>query len=237
MTIAFDAASSGAGYPPIGVTFSHALGAGSGNNRIVIVAVVTVGPSPHTVTSITYNSAAMTLLTQAITPEYYGRVTTTSVYYLLDGGLPAAAGTYSVYYEIETAYSAVGSALGYTGVEQAAPNYVADTFADGTSHTTDITSSITTTDSSGGLVLALVGVESNGTAITFTPASGQTERTDASQTTIATIGTSDKVYSSTGSVSMTTTPSASYLCYANVLMELPSSGAAADNAALIGACF
>lgn len=74
MAVAFDDSASGGGYPQNLVTVSgHTLG--SGDNRIVIVGIILLGPSHGGVWDEfpNYGGETMTLLDQEVV-TYYGRV-------------------------------------------------------------------------------------------------------------------------------------------------------------------
>lgn len=65
MAVAFDSTTSGTiNYPQNPVSFSHSLGDGSGNDRIVFVYIAALGGSSHVFDYCTYDGQAMTQLVQ-----------------------------------------------------------------------------------------------------------------------------------------------------------------------------
>lgn len=241
MAIAFDSAASGGGYPPNGISVSHSLGYGSGNNRLLVVAVVSLGPSPHTVTSATYNGVAMTLIHQENSPTYFGRMVSVEYYGLLDASLPASSGSYTASLTVTGPYGGCIGVASYTGVDQTTfpSNHAQGNNFNNPPLSGQFSTSITVAGSAG-ILLDAAGIESSDTAAAFTPGSGQTERVDYSYGSNPQLVLSDKPFTSSGSNSMAQTPDQSYWAYAHAVLEVLEAGGgpvAEDNATLMGLCF
>lgn len=237
MVAAFSSVNTGGGYPQNTITIAHTLSAASGTDRIVFGCVTAVGSPTHTVQQFTYNSVNMTLLQQVVSPAIFGRVVTTTVYYLLDAALPAA-GTYNFEYRLSSAYGSSASVCCYTGVRQVVPPFATGGDAGNPALSGLFTTNITVLSASG-LLLSLAGLEGTAT-ITGTPASPATERADYNGATIYTHFVSDKAYAAAGANSMGWTPSGTYWDYAHLIAELEDASAPSalvDNAALLGASF
>jgi len=239
VALTFDSAASNGGYPS-GVTISgHSLGSGSGTNRIVLLAVVALGGTSHTFSSTTYNGAALTQRHQSTAPLIFGRLISCTLFYLLDASLPSSSGTYSAVYTCSGAYNSRGTVVSYTGASQAgAPAYASSANSNNPALSGQQTTNITVGGTSGTLV-DFFGVESSsGSVVTFTPGSGQTERSD-SGTSSASLAVSGKAFTSSGSNSMAQTPSASIWAFGHIIAEIldAASGSSSDNAAIIGAHF
>jgi len=94
------------------MTLSHKLATASGNYRLVIVGVVNYGTSAL---SVKYNNVSMTLAKGVTTSQTWG-----GVFYILDGALPATAGTYTISVAGGN-FGIVGEAMELTGVDQNTP--------------------------------------------------------------------------------------------------------------------
>jgi len=78
------------------VTFNHALGYSSGNNRLVIVAAGFENSAGDiNIGSATYDGQGMTKIVQA-TSGGIGYVASVALFYLLDSTLPPSSGSYSI---------------------------------------------------------------------------------------------------------------------------------------------
>lgn len=218
MAVTFDSVASNSGYPPNGISVSHSLGSGSGNNRIVFVTILTVGGTGNTISACTYDGVQMNLLRQ-LSYTYYGRETWVRTYYLLDASMPSSSGTKTAAVTFSgDAYYGIVSAVSYEDVKQTAPSY-ASSSAFGEPQSGQYSTSITTSAVSGMLV-DFGGVEkSTYLAATQTPGSGQTERLDYLYETIL-LAISEKVFSSAGSNSMSQTPDSTYAYYGHIVVEL-----------------
>lgn len=236
MALTFDATANQSGYPPGTISVSHSLGSGSGNNRILLVGCVTLGPGPHTYSANTYNGTTMNTLVSVTSPSYFGRISQVTVFYLLDSALPASSGSYTCSITCSGPYGGVLSVLSYTAAAQSAPPYVSASNFNNPPLSGIQTTNITVAGSSGSLV-DFFGGEHSGTAPAFTPGSGQTTRLTAANNPFITA--SDKGFSSSGSNSMAQTPDQSYWSYCHAVLECVGVGGAvaATNAAIIGAHF
>ena len=152
------------------LTFSHTIG--SGTNRLLVVAAAVEGSLANAeVTSVTYNSIAMT---KAIDHAGSGAsVMNCELWYMLDAGLPAA-GTYNVEIITVNGGEVVGGATSVFGAAQQGPEATAVN-DDGDAGDSSISTNITTlTD--GAWIFEVVGSGDPHTG--FTPDSGQTEHFD-----------------------------------------------------------
>lgn len=219
MAVVYDSSNGNQGYPPGGLSFTHSLGYGVGNNRIVLLAISGVGGTSHSVSTVTYNGVTMSLLGVSTSDEYFGRITSTRVYYLLDSALPSSSGSYTVSVTMSGAYDGVIEAASYTGVAQSAPPYAASD-NDGSlsgQYSTNITLAAET-----GMIVDAGGGEDNG-ATAQSPGTSQTERQDRNYNSCL-LAMSDKAFSSSGSNSMAWTPNGDYFSYCHVVVELATSG-------------
>ena len=218
MAVSFDNIASGSGYPPSGISFSHSLGQGSGNGRIVLVGITTIGGTGNTISSCTYNGSAMTLLHE-VSETYFSRETWMRVYYMLDTSLPGSAGSSTVSVSFSGgAYFGIVSAVSYNGVEQSAPPYASS--SDGNGGLTGEYSTGITVASSVGRLVDFGGVDDSGGSVTSqAPSSGQTERGDYAYNDNFLV-ISDKAYTASGSNSMGQTPDAGYAGYGHIVVEL-----------------
>jgi len=172
--IALDAVSTGenATTGVSSITFSHTIGGGS--NRMLIVAAGREGNDTNpnvTISSVTYNSVAMTLVSGTSAQVGTTFTANTSLYYMLGSALPPA-GTYNVVITLTgNAGDILGIAVSLTGVAQQAPEASA---ANTSSTGTPITTNITTLTNGAWLVDAVMsGAGDDGTP-PVTPAEFQT---------------------------------------------------------------
>jgi type II secretory pathway pseudopilin PulG len=96
---------------------AHAIGSGSGNNRLIIVCYGQ--ESNGTVDSMTYNGAAMTKIHREYNSD--GAENVTEMWYILDADMPASAGTYNVSMSVTGGNDPGIVVLSFEGVEQQAP--------------------------------------------------------------------------------------------------------------------
>lgn len=160
MAIAFDAVSNLNGAPSSSLSWSHTC---TGADRILIVGIAQ--RNGRSVTAITYNGVAMTLIgTSGDT------FTTISMYYLL---APATgANTISITFSSSDSDNN-GMAVSYTGVHQTTP---LGTFVSASNPGSGSTTpSVTASSASGELVVDTVSVQSSATQ-SITVGSGQTQR-------------------------------------------------------------
>lgn len=102
------------------LTYNHVLGVASGNNRLVVVILLTYGFS-QAVTGVTYNGSAMTAGPSLYVTQF-GNLVGVNLYYLLDAGLPASTGTYAVAFTYSgILYDWSSGTQSASGVGQAAP--------------------------------------------------------------------------------------------------------------------
>ena len=166
------------------LTFSHTIGGGS--NRLLVVLIGIEAPLGNTtINDVTYDSVSMTSAVQNLTgTSFHMR---TAVYYILDADLPSA-GTYTVSITASLAQNIQAGVISITGAAQQAPEATANS-GDGQSGDDWIETQITTlTD--GAWIFDVVG---SGSAVTFTPNSGQTERFDVTGPSSGTAGGTKEV--------------------------------------------
>jgi hypothetical protein len=237
MAVTFDSANDTGNYPLNVFTLSHSLGVASGNDRIVIASVFSVGPGPHNFDQMLYNGTAMTEL-ERVSSTIFGRISQNTTFYILDSSLPAGTGSYDLTIEIASgAYGAAVCVASYSGVNQAAPPFASFTDSNSPALSGTVTSNISVISSSG-LVVDTWGSETTSGG-NVAPGAGQTERTEQMYSTYGLASISEKAYASSGLVSMAQTPSVDYWTYAHILLELADAGGGVvfDNAAIMGANF
>jgi len=218
----FDTANGNSGYPPSGISFSHTLNFGSGNDRVVLVGITLVGGVSTSISSCTYNSQAMTLL-GSVSETYFGRETWTYVYILYDAGLPSSSGSYTVSVTATgttVPYSGIVEALGFYGAAQTTPNYATNSGFSNPAYDTVPYSTNITVGTNSGLLVDFGGAESNNSASAQAPGSGQTERQDIFYGNNCLLAASTKPYTSSGSNSMQQTPNGEYWAFVHVAVEL-----------------
>jgi len=96
---------------------AHAIGSGSGNNRLIVVCYGQ--ESNGTVDSMTYNGAAMTKIHREYNSD--GAQNVTEMWYMLDADMPASGGTYNVSMSVTGGNDPGIVVLSFEGVEQQAP--------------------------------------------------------------------------------------------------------------------
>jgi len=219
MTIAFDAATAGQGTFVSSISWSHTIG--SGSDRYLATAGGHENGSDTDITGITYNSLAQTQ--GPATSVDSGTVNRSELFYGFGAALPAA-GSYNV---VVTAGGSVaclmGSAISLTGVDASAPEASASNTAESAA---SITTNITTLTDNAWLVDAVMAGELK----TFTAGSGQTERTDQSESSQgAAQATSTKPVATAGATSVQQTPNSSTNRLAHVVIALKNAAAGAAN--------
>ena len=192
--IAFDAASSGTdGGGDTTLSWSHTIGSGSNRILIVLALAEDTSESDTTITSITYNSTAMTEVSGTNVWESPLRA---NMYYMLETDLPSS-GAYTIEITYQgTVSDLAGGAISLTGVKQQA----AEAVATGSDGDNTVISTNITTQTDGAWVIDLVGgdrVESF-----FTTTSGMVERFDDAGSNTHTAAGSTKPVASAGSTTM-----------------------------------
>jgi hypothetical protein len=179
-----------------GASFSHTLGAASGNNRLVIVGVCGESnkDTDSVVTSATYNGVAGTQIGTVVSPDP-GTVRAT-LYYWLDADLPASAGTYTVTVSTVKSDETGCVCSSYTGVKQQAAE--ATNSAESETGRASFSTNITTL-SANALVYDTASVFLS--AGSGAPTSPQVERMDGNNNVLTALA-SDKIVASAGSTSM-----------------------------------
>lgn len=223
MSVIFDSEAHGSFYPQTTATLSgHNLGYGSGNDRVVLAFINTVGSNADPgFTTITYNGTTMNLLGHILSTAFSTNWVT-SVFYLFDTDLPSTSGSYSLQYLTSSGYDSKAAVLSYTGVNQTTPPYTSGVLNDANPAVTDvITTNITLASSSGAIVDCVNGLPS--ATATGTPGTNQNERVDAGDADEF-LFISDKQFTSSGSNSMSWTSDQSYYCYGHTLIELAATG-------------
>jgi hypothetical protein len=236
MAVVFDSAAGGTGYPPNGFSFSHTLGYGQGNDRAVVVYLLMTGSTSHSIGSFQYNWVNLNVPLVVQPDDYFGRIITVRIGYLLDNQLPVNSGSYTVYVNSSQPYDGVVGVASYTGVNQAVPPtvYSEDTGNPELSGTVN-TTTVETFPS--GMMVDGFGCDAVDPT-SFSPGLGQTERVDTQRANSA-LAVSDKAYPfSPGRMSQT--PADNYYAYGHIIAELAASGVTPvghHNAPIIGANF
>jgi hypothetical protein len=231
----FDAVGTGSGYPQNIQNISHSLGIASGNDRIVLGVVESIGPAPHTFNVFTYNGVAMTQLAQ-VTASIFGRIIAITVFYLLDANLPASAGTYTFSYRTINAYGSYAAALSYYNASQSAPGTASGFGSNNPPLSGAYTTNITPSSGNGMLVdFGALDVTASGSG---TPGTGQTERADIGSASERLL-ISEKPFSDNSANSMSYTPTMTYYAYAHLIAEIAGlgGGPVAENAVFFGTNF
>lgn len=237
MAVVFDNEGHGADYPPNGFYVNHTLGYGSGNDRALLVFLFLSGGTFHSVGAFNYNGSGLNNLRTVESDQYFGRIVSLRCGFFLDSQLPASPGTYQVYVNCGQAYDGVVCAVSYAGVNQITPpdSYDVD---DGNPLSGPISLNHTVASASSGVLVAGNGCDGVD-PLTFTPGTGQTERSDQQRANSA-LQVNDKPFTSPGVKNMYSTPSANYYAFGKIIAELAASGVgpgALPNAPIIGAGF
>lgn len=228
MAITYDTSNNSSGTNVSSSTITgFALGQGSGNDRIVVVFLSAEDAiSGNTdVSSCTFNGTSMT----ALSASKVGTTTLCNVesYYILDTDLPSGSGSYDIVGNFGgTCDGVIIQAISIYGAYQGLPEDSGSN-ADASSPTSLSASVTTITDNA----WILDGI-AEGTSITATPGSGQTERQDVSVGTQAAQCSTKPVAtagSETTSWSMDSTPNRATM----VNEVVPPSGAASSNGLLL----
>jgi pectate lyase len=161
-TIAFDSASSATILTATtSLSWSHTLSADIGNNRALVVGVVSRGSSiaNASVSGVKFNGVAMIPLTTSIANAGSGTFNRSQLFYLLEASLPPA-GTYQVQVSFavsqSTSNNPLGGAISLINVDQNAPTG----FSNNNASANLITTTVPAT--SGSWVVDTVGVGSTG---------------------------------------------------------------------------
>ncbi len=211
--------SSGSGVAVTSLTFSHTPG--SGSNRLLIVAVSTGSPdnvaTQGTVSNVTFNGNAMTLVGSAI--DGVGTNANSYIYMMKDASLGTTAAANVVI--TATNSTVLASATTFTGVNQTTP---LGTFASANSSVAGATVSLTSAYASaaGELVYSVGGIEQGNTNRTITTASGQAELSNTSNNKY--IDTATSTIPGAASVSPTYTASANRNWTIGVVAIKPAPG-------------
>jgi len=224
MAVAHDSTASALiSFPLNPQTVTHSLGDGSGNDRIVLAFVEAVGGTTHTFTTNDYDGVAMTQLAQITSPTLFGRITSITVFYLLDASLPATSGSYDFDFEIASgAYGSIASVSSYTGVSQVAPPTAND--SDSNNPPLSGIQTVNRTPTGGaGLLVDFFAAEPQSGPLTGAPGASQTERLDSSDIDEL-LCHSEKIYSNNNPNSMSYTPSGSYNAFSYLVAELAEAG-------------
>ena len=172
--IAFDSASRAASTATgtTSISWSPAIGGGTDRVLLVGVAVEDATAADANITSVTYNSVALTAVPGSKIGGGGSGIIQTQLFYGFGTSL-GAAGAHAVTVAFQGPVDGVSaSALSFSGASQAAPE--AATARTDTSGADSISTTITTR-SANAWVVDVVGSGNSGS---FTPGSGQTERTD-----------------------------------------------------------
>src|SRR5262245_31426540 len=216
--IAFDSASRAASTTTgtTSISWSHTIGGGTDRFLLVGIAVEDVSTTDANITSVTYNGVALTAVPGSKISGGGTGIIQTQMFYGFGTSL-GAAGAHTVTVSFQGPVDGVSaSADSFTGVSQGAPEAAA-TRTD-TSGADSISTSITTR-SANAWVVDVVGSGNSGS---FTPGSGQTERTDIAASGM-TGATSSKPVATAGTTTMSWAHSGANRL-AHTLVSLASSG-------------
>jgi len=216
--IAFDSASRAASTSTgtTSISWSHTIGGGTDRFLLVGVAVEDASTTDASITSVTYNGVALTAVPGSKISGGGTGIIQTQMFYGFGTSL-GAAGAHTVTVSFQGPVDGVSaSADSFSGVSQAAPE--AATTRTDTSGADAISTSITTR-SANAWVVDVVGSGNSGS---FTPGSGQTERTDIAASGM-TGATSSKPVAAAGATTMSWTHSGANRL-AHSLVSLASSG-------------
>jgi len=146
------------------LSWSHDLGSGSGNDRVVVVSVGTEGGDAFT--GATFDDVAMTLASGS-TQEQGNNIT--AIFYMLDADLPTEAGTYTVAVTMQSGSNIGAGAFSLENVRQDQPEVVTGTTVGGGTY---ISQSITTLTNG----CWIIDVAGSGNSTSFVPDSPQVLR-------------------------------------------------------------
>lgn len=216
--IAFDSASRAASTSTgtTSISWLHTIGGGIDRFLLVGVAVEDASTTDANITSVTYNGVALTAVPGSKISGGGTGIIQTQMFYGFGANL-GAAGAHTVTVSFQGPVDGVSaSADSFSGVSQAAPE--AATTRTDTSGADSISTSITTR-SANAWVVDVVGSGNSGS---FTPGSGQTERTDIAASGM-TGATSNKPVAAAGATTMSWTHSGANRL-AHSLVSLAASG-------------
>ena len=196
--IAFDATSNAQATSTSSLSWQHTVGTG-GSNRILVVGVSwrNSGPGTQTVSGVTYNSQALTLIRKD--EKFDSESRSTAMYYLKN---PPTGSAYNIVVSFSGGdfYKCVGGAISLTGVDQTNPVDAHNGVAGGVNSPASVT---VTTNTDGAWVLDTVIVR-NPTATT-TVGAGQTQRWNRNMTDVHGAGSHEGPKTPAGNVTMSWT--------------------------------
>jgi pectate lyase len=216
--IAFDSASRAASTATgtTSISWSHTIGGGTDRFLLVGVAAEDASTTDASITSVTYNGVALTAVPGSKISGGGTGIIQTQLFYGFGTSL-GAAGAHTVAVTFQGPVDGVSaSSVSFSGVSQAAPE--AATTRTDTSGADSISTTITTR-SANAWVVDVVGSGNSGS---FTPGSGQTERTDIAASGM-TGATSSKPVAAAGATTMSWTHSGANRL-AHSLVSLAASG-------------
>lgn len=218
MPVAYVNSTFGGGYPQNPVSINHNLSVISGNDRIVLAFIGCVGPAPHTFINVTYNGVPMTQLNQ-ITIPYASRISSLTIYYSLDIGLPASAGTYSLSYQTGAgAYDSKADIVLFSGANQSYPNIKTSSGVKNGGYSGNWSTSVTSLYSNSILCDTFYG-ETRDASLTGTQGASQTaivKTSDVDELLLA----STKINASPVTTTMSWTPSGRYYTALHTIAEI-----------------
>jgi pectate lyase len=220
--IAFDSASRAATTTTgtTSISWSHTIGGGTDRFLLVGVAVEDVSTADANITSVTYNNVALTAVPGSKISGGGTGIIQTQMFYGFGTSL-GAAGAHTVTVTFQGPVDGTSaSAVSFSGVSQAAPE--AATARTDTSGADSISTTITTR-SGNAWVVDVVGSGNSGS---FTPGSGQTERTDIAASGM-TGATSSKPVATAGATTMSWAHSGANRLAHSVVSIAPSAGGTA----------
>ena len=199
--IDFDATSNANATNTSSLTWQHTVGTG-GSNRILVVGVSwrNSGAGTQTVSGVTYNSQALTLIRKD--EKFDSESRSTAMYYLKN---PPTGSAYDIVVSFSGSpdpnfYKCVGGAISLTGVDQANPVDAHNGIAGGANSPASVT---VTTNTAGAWVVDTVIVRNPSAATTV--GSGQTQRWNVDMSDVDAGGSHEGPQTPAGDVTMSWT--------------------------------
>jgi hypothetical protein len=220
--IAFDATSSAQANNTSSLTWQHTVGTG-GSDRILVVGVSwrNSGSGLQTVSGVTYNAQALTLIRKD--EKFDGESRSTAMYYLTN---PPTGSAYNIVvsFSLGDFYKCVGGAISLTGVDQTTPVDAQNGTIGGVNSAPSVS---VTTNTDNAWVVDTVIVRNPSAATTV--GAGQTQRWNRNMSDVHGAGSHEGPKTPAGSVTMSWTTGSTNSGYAISAVAFKPAGATNSN--------